>query len=150
MVHQALCFGITVSCIVWSLGHASGAHINPAVTLSMLVTRRMGLVRAVLYVVTQCAGAGAGAAVVNAATYNARVAPNVSLGLNLPYLNAEINKEVSPLQAVGIEIVLTFFLVLVIFATCDCSRTDLQGSRPLTIGLTVTALMLAYVSHVAL
>ena len=45
-----------------SIGHISGCHINPAVTVAMLVTRNIPLFRALCYIVMQCMGAAAGSA----------------------------------------------------------------------------------------
>lgn len=56
-------FGLVVATAVWGFGHISG-HVNPAVTAAMLVTRKITLVKAVLYVGCQMAGAVAGAAAV--------------------------------------------------------------------------------------
>ena len=62
MVQIALCFGLIVGTMVWCIGHISGGHINPAVTVALLVTRKISVVRAVLFVVAQCLGAIIGAA----------------------------------------------------------------------------------------
>ena len=131
--------------IVWGIAHVSGGHINPAVTLAMLVTRKISLLRGILYIVAQVIGSTAGAATLNGATITARVNPNVSLGLTLPYFNTEINKGVNSAQAFGIEFMVTFVLVFTVFATCDESRADPKGSGPLSIGLAVTLGHLAFV-----
>ena|SRR6218665_116132 len=53
----ALAFGLSVATMIWSFGHVSGGHINPAVTFGFLIARRITLVRALLYIISQCAGA---------------------------------------------------------------------------------------------
>jgi len=53
-------FGLAVIAMVYAIGKVSGCHINPAVTLSMAVTRRMPWNVALPYVVAQCAGATLG------------------------------------------------------------------------------------------
>ena len=60
----ALAFGLTVLTMVFALGHISGAHFNPAVTLAAMITKKISLLRAALYVCAQCGGAIAGAALV--------------------------------------------------------------------------------------
>jgi len=56
-------FGLTVLAMVYAIGHISGCHINPAISVAMLVAGRMKLKDTVLYVIAQCIGAIAGAAV---------------------------------------------------------------------------------------
>ena len=56
-VRIALCFGVTVATMAQSIGHISGCHINPAVTAGLLVGRKIGLIKAILYIVSQCVGA---------------------------------------------------------------------------------------------
>jgi len=63
VVQISLTFGIAVATSVWCIAHISGGHINPAVTVAMLVTRKITLVKAVLYIIAQCVGAMAGAGI---------------------------------------------------------------------------------------
>ncbi len=49
-LHISISFGLTVGTIVWAIGNVSGGHINPAVTLGFLVTRKISLVKALLYI----------------------------------------------------------------------------------------------------
>lgn len=52
-VNIAFCFGLGIAALVWIFGDVSGGHINPAVTFAMLMTRRISLVRAILYIAAQ-------------------------------------------------------------------------------------------------
>lgn len=128
-VQISLAFGLAVATVVWNVAHISGGHVNPAVTVAMLCARRISIVRAVLYVFAQCAGAVTGAAVLAALT-----PATVHGGLGTTTVSALLTKE----QGFGIEAVITFVLVLTVFACCDANRTDLNGSAPLAIGLSVT------------
>ena len=56
-VRIAMCFGVTVATMAQSIGHISGCHINPAVTAGLLIGRKIGLIKAILYIVSQCIGA---------------------------------------------------------------------------------------------
>ena len=53
VVQVALTFGLGVATIVWSIGHVSGGHINPAVTAAMLATRKISIAKAVFYLIFQ-------------------------------------------------------------------------------------------------
>ncbi|KAK3606998.1 hypothetical protein CHS0354_023396 [Potamilus streckersoni] len=129
IVQIALAFGLSVATVVWIIGHISGGHINPAVTCAMLVTRRISLARAFLFIVAQLLGAIAGAGILRAVTPGELQG---SLGLT------SLGPGVDGLMGVGVEFCVTFVLVLTVFAACDKARKDLGGSFPLTIGLSVT------------
>lgn len=127
VVQIALCFGLIVATMVWCTAHVSGGHINPAVTLAMLICRKVSVARSVLYIVAQCIGAIIGAGLLFGVT---PVENHGKLGITAHTLHNQ--------QAFGVEFLITFVLVITVFATCDSKRTDLNGSGPLTIGLSVT------------
>jgi aquaporin Z len=66
----ALGFGLSYLVMAYALGHVSSCHINPAVTLAMVLTRKMGMGRAAVYWVAQIVGAAVGAAIVYAVANN--------------------------------------------------------------------------------
>lgn len=68
-VRIALAFGVTVATIAQSIGHVSGCHINPAVTAGLLFGRKIGLLKAILYVVAQCVGAVLGSGLLMVSTF---------------------------------------------------------------------------------
>lgn len=129
VVQIALTFGLAVATSVWIIGHISGGHINPAVTIGMLVTRRVSLLRAIMYIVCQCLGSIAAAGLLKVLT---PAAQRGGLG------TTSLSTGVTPAMGFGIELCITMFLVLTVFATCDSKRTDHAGSFPLSIGLSVT------------
>lgn len=57
-----------------------------------------------------------------------------------------INKTLSLWQGLSVEILITFVLVMTVFACCDENRQDIHGSKPLTVGLAATCLHLTTVS----
>ena len=136
-VQISLTFGLAVATIVWMIAHISGGHINPAVTVALLVTRKITLVRALLFIAVQCAGAIAGAALLMGVTPKDGRA---SLGLT------SINEHMEVEQAFAVETIITFVLVFTVFSSIDSNRKDLGGSAPLAVGLSVTLCHLFAVS----
>uniref|UniRef100_T1IS40 Aquaporin n=1 Tax=Strigamia maritima TaxID=126957 RepID=T1IS40_STRMM len=128
LVQIALAFGVTVATMVQCICHVSGGHINPAVSIGMLVTGRISLLRYFFYILCQCGGAIVGAALLRAFTPDSL---HKTLGSTL------FNRNISELEAFGVEFFITFVLVFTVFAVCDPNRTDVKGSAPLAIGLSV-------------
>uniref|UniRef100_UPI000D2FAE0C aquaporin-4 n=1 Tax=Maylandia zebra TaxID=106582 RepID=UPI000D2FAE0C len=128
LVLISLCFGLTIATMVRCFSHISGAHINPAVTVAMVVTRKLSLAKAVFYLLAQCVGATVGAAVLYGITPAA-----VRGGMGV----TEVNDSISVGTALVVELFITFQLIFTIFATCDHKRKDLKGSSALAIGLSV-------------
>ncbi|GFR68777.1 aquaporin [Elysia marginata] len=129
-IHVALTFGLTVATVVWVFNHISGGHVNPAVTLAALFTRRVSIIRGVLYIVFQIIGGIIGAGILHGLTSSSRL-PN--LGSNA------LSFTTSSAQGFGVEFMITLIYVLAYFACHDDKRTDLRGSAPLTLGLAVVA-----------
>jgi MIP family channel proteins len=119
----ALVFGFVVLALISALGHISGAHINPAVTLAFAITRHFPWRDVPGYIGAQLAGAAAASLVVLTL-----IGDQASLGATLPS---------GPVwQSLGLETVLTFFLMLVIMAVATDTRAVGQMAA-LAIGLTV-------------
>ncbi|XP_051871362.1 LOW QUALITY PROTEIN: aquaporin-1-like [Pristis pectinata] len=128
IVQIALTFGLSIATLAQCVGHISGAHLNPAVTVGLLVGCRLSVVRALAYIGCQMLGAVTASAILLGVTPTSR---NSTLGLNA------LADGVTPGQGLGIELIITFQLVLCVFATTDKRRSDLSGSGPLAIGLSV-------------
>uniref|UniRef100_T1JF08 Aquaporin n=1 Tax=Strigamia maritima TaxID=126957 RepID=T1JF08_STRMM len=137
IVQISLAFGVTVATIVQCFGHVSG-HINPAVTIGLLVTRKIGALRCVLYVVSQCVGTVVGAALLRGFT---PILLHKTMGATM------FNTTISSYEAFGVECFITFVLVLTVFAVSDPNRDDVKGSPSLAIGLSVTACHLFAISY---
>ncbi|MDX2065176.1 MAG: aquaporin [Fimbriimonadaceae bacterium] len=129
----ALAHGLVIVAFGTSAGAISGGHLNPSVTLGFLVTKRISLADAGLYIVSQLFGAVAGAFFAGAALPSR---PDIVKN-GTPALGGGI-----PMSAGFIaEIIATFFLVWVIFGTAVEERSPKVGA--LMIGLTVTLDILA-------
>jgi MIP family channel proteins len=127
LVAAAFANGLVIAVMVSAVGHISGGHFNPAVTLGFLVTRNIAPALAVFYWVVQFGAAALAALMLR------WVLPAHSLHLGVPAVASSID----PAKAVGIEAVLTFFLVWVIFATAVDPRGSFKQIAGLAIGLTI-------------
>ncbi|KAG8505650.1 Aquaporin-1, partial [Galemys pyrenaicus] len=127
-VKVSLAFGLSIATLAQSVGHISGAHLNPAVTLGLLLSCQISILRAVMYIIAQCVGAIVGTAILSGIT---SALPENSLGRN------ELAPGVNSGQGLGIEIIGTLQLVLCVLATTDRRRRDLGGSGALAIGFSV-------------
>jgi MIP family channel proteins len=129
VVGIALAHGLAIAVMVSAVGHISGGHFNPAITLGFLVTGRLHPVLAVVYWVAQFAGAVAAAALLRWFFDDATEG-----NLGSPVLAPNIEPEVGLI----IEAILTFFLVWVVFATAADPRGTFKSIAGLAIGLTIT------------
>jgi len=125
LVGIALAHGLTIAVMVSATGAISGGHLNPAVTLGLLVGGKICPSRATAYWISQLLGATAAAAImmsvggVDAVVHGTPdLAPKVSIG-----------------TGILIEAVLTFFLVFVVYGSAVDARAPKIGG--LAIGLTV-------------
>ena len=105
----ALAFGLVIMVMIYAVGHVSGAHFNPAVSFAFALTRHFPWPRVAGYWAAQAAGAVAAAALLRG-----------SLG-NVAHLGATLPSG-SQAQSFLWEVVLTFFLMLVIMAVATDSR----------------------------
>ncbi|OCT95705.1 hypothetical protein XELAEV_18013393mg [Xenopus laevis] len=128
VLNIALAFGFALATLVQSVGHISGAHINPAVTFAFLIGSQMSFFRAIFYIAAQLLGAVAGAAVLYGVTPTA-VRGNLALNTIHPGLSLG--------QATTVEAFLTLQFVLCIFATYDERRNGRMGSVSLALGFSV-------------
>ncbi|XP_053103426.1 aquaporin-4 isoform X1 [Hemicordylus capensis] len=128
MVLISLCFGLSIATMVQCIGHISGGHINPAVTVAMVCTRKISLAKSVFYIVAQCLGAISGAGILYLVTPRSVVG---GLGVT------QVHKDLSAGHGLLVELIITFQLVFTIFASCDSKRSDVTGSVALAIGLSV-------------
>jgi aquaporin TIP len=127
----AFAHGLAIAVMVSAVGHISGGHFNPAITLGFLVTRRLAPILAVVYWVAQFTGAVV-AALLLRWLYPEQIRNFAHLG------TPGLGSGVSHWQGFVIEIVLTFFLVWVVFATAADPGGTFKSIAGLAIGLTIT------------
>ncbi|MFZ0819740.1 MAG: MIP family channel protein [Candidatus Acidiferrales bacterium] len=127
----AVAHGLAIGIMVTAVGHISGGHFNPAVTIGFWVTRRLSSLDTILYWIAQLAGAAAAAYLLRYLipedTWRAAV-------LGAPDLAHDMTRT----SGMIIEGVLTFFLVFVVFATAVDARGAFNKIAGFAIGLTIT------------
>jgi aquaporin Z len=122
-IATALAFGLSIVAMAYSIGNVSGCHINPAVSIGMLLSGRMKAGEFIVYIAAQFAGGIAGAAVLMGL-----IGTENGLGANSLY-NGSIA------GSLCVEIILTFFFVLTVLGVT--SKTDNGKVAGLVIGLTL-------------
>lgn len=130
----ALAHGLAIAIMVSAVGHISGGHFNPAVTLGFLVTRRIAPLLAIVYWVFQLTGA-----VLGALALRATFPSEVNLDSGVPVLNSTIGVG----SGLVLEGIMTFLLVWVVFATAVDPGGTFKAIAGLAIGLTITIGVLA-------
>jgi MIP family channel proteins len=127
----AFAYGLAYAIMVTAVGHISGGHLNPAVTIAFWVTKRLGTLQTLFYWVAQLLGALAGAYLVVA------IVPEAVwrlVGLGTPALAPDFTR----MHGMLLEGVMTFFLVFVFFATAVDVRGAFNKIAGFAIGLAVT------------
>ena len=127
IVAVALANGLAIGIMVTNVGHISGAHFNPAITLSFLATRRITLRLAIVYWISQLAGAVAAAALLRWLLHRPAFLAAV------PHV-----ARIGAGRGLVVEMILTFFLVWAVFATAVDPRGAFKSIAGLAIGLTIT------------
>ena len=120
--------GAVIGLMVYAFGHISGAHINPAVTIPMMITKKISVQDGIGYIIFQLIGA---------------IVAALSLKAILPELGSKVNfgtqggpselLNSSIIAGVTVEIILTFFLVTVIFLTAVHKKAP-AGIHGISIG----------------
>ncbi len=130
----ALAFGFTLLALAYSLGPVSGCHVNPAVTLGVLMRRGITVTEAVAYWVAQVVGAIVGAALLKLLVSGFGGATDETGGLGTNNWGDSISMG----GAFVLEIVLTFLLVFVVLLVT--SRAAAPGFAGLAIGIVLAAI----------
>lgn len=132
----ALAHGLAIGIMVTALGHISGGHFNPAVSIGFWVTRRISTLDIILYWAAQLAGA-------IAAAYLLRVVVPEDAWRAVALGTPDLARDFTRLNGMILEAIMTFFLVWVVFATAVDEKGAFNKIAGFAIGLTITIDFLA-------
>src|SRR4051812_39140582 len=135
----SLAFGLTVLTMAYAIGHVSGCHLNPAVSVGLMVGKRFPAREVPAYAAAQVVGGAAGAGVLYVIASGADGFSTAG-GFAANGYAAHSPGGYSMLAALVAEIVLTFFFLLIILGATD-SRAP-AGFAPIPIGLALTLIHL--------
>jgi aquaporin Z len=136
----AVAFGLTVLTMAYAVGHVSGGHFNPAVTLGMATARRFAWREVPGYVLTQVLAATAAALVLFVVARGASGFSASESGFATNGYGDRSPGGYSLLSVVVVEVVLTAFFLYVILGATDARAPE--GFGPLAIGLSLTVIHL--------
>ena len=130
----SLAFGLSIIAAAYAIGHISGCHVNPAVSLAMLINGKLSVTDFFGYVVGQVAGAFAGSGILKLICVTSE--PDITNGLGANGYGAESLTHISLTGAIAVEIVLTFVFILTILGVTSSEKTSHMAG--IVIGLTLT------------
>jgi aquaporin Z len=139
LVGVALAFGLTVLTMAYTIGHISGCHLNPAVSVGLCVGGRFKSAELVPYMVAQVVGAVAGACVLWVIA-SGQAGFSTAGGFAANGFGEHSPGQYSLLACLVSESVLTFFFLLIILGATD--KRAPQGFAPIAIGLGLTLIHL--------
>ncbi len=137
IIATSLAFGLVIIAMAYSIGNVSGCHVNPAVSLSMLLTKKMSGKDFIGYVIAQVLGAIAGAAVLGLI-----LGGFDSLGAN--GYGGTLQLADTVWVALLVEVILTFIFVTAILGVT--SKKEYSNVSGIVIGLTLTLVHLIGIS----
>ena len=135
----ALAFGLTVLTMAYAIGHISGCHLNPAVTIGQWTGKRIPTSDVLPYIAAQVLGAIAGAGVLYVIA-SGKAGFSVAAGFASNGYGANSPGGYSLLACAVAETVLTFMFLMVILGSTD--KRAPKGMAPLAIGLCLTLIHL--------
>jgi aquaporin Z len=136
----SLAFGLTVLTMAYAIGHVSGCHLNPAVSIGLAVAGRFPVRDVAPYIVAQVIGGALGAYVLSVIAGGTPAFDLVASGFATNGYGEHSPGGYSMMAALVCEIVMTFFFLFVILGATD-SRAP-AGFAPIAIGLCLTLIHL--------
>ncbi|HLK22051.1 MAG TPA: aquaporin Z [Bryobacteraceae bacterium] len=135
----ALAFGLTVLTMAYAIGHISGCHLNPAVSVGLAVARRFPANELPAYIAAQVVGGIAGAGILFVIA-SGKAGFDLSAGFASNGYGAHSPGGYSLSACLTAEVVLTFMFLAIILGATD--RRAPQGFAPIAIGLGLTLIHL--------
>ncbi len=135
----AFAFGLTVMTMAFAIGHISGCHLNPAVSVGLATARRFPVSELPAYIIAQLLGGVAGAGVLYMIA-SGRPGFLLSAGLASNGYGAHSPGGYELPACIVAEVVLTFMFLMIILGSTD--RRAPQGFAPIAIGLGLTLIHL--------
>jgi len=129
-----MAFGLTVAVLIYSIGHISGCHINPAVTIALWATKKFPTNEVLPYITAQLIGASL-ASFLFATSVGMNAVTVGGLGATAPF------EGISYFQAILVEIIGTFLLMFVIMGS-GVDKRAVPGFAGISIGLSVAAIII--------
>lgn len=129
-------FGLSVVAMAYAIGHISGCHINPAISIGMVIAGRMKAKEATIYIVAQILGAIAGAAILYLIASGKDGYSLAANGLGQNGYGASSPQQYNLLSGFVAETIFTFIFLLVIFGSTSTKNIH-GGFAGLSIGLSL-------------
>jgi aquaporin Z len=136
----ALAFGLTVMTMAYAIGHISGCHLNPAVSIGLCIGKRFPASDVLPYIIAQVIGAIIGAGVIYLIAIGKADFDLAKSGLAANGFDAHSPGHYTLGAGLVAEIVLTFMFLMIILGATD--RRAPQGFAPIAIGLGLTLIHL--------
>ena len=119
----ALAFGLSVVAMSYVIGNISGCHVNPAVSLAMLINKKMDAKDFICYVIAQILGAIAGIAILYTIMINSGLEIDVQ-GLGANGFDTASSVNLSMIGAIITEVVLTFVFIFTVLGVTSYCRNS--------------------------
>ena len=139
VVGTSLAFGLAVVAMAYTIGGISGCHINPAITLAVLLSGRMNSKDAIMYMIFQCIGAFIGSALLFALT--SQVGDLTGTGAN------DLQQSVSVVGGLIAEVIFTFVFILVVLGATAKANGATNNLAGLAIGLSLVLVHLVCIRY---
>lgn len=146
-IQTGLAFGIAVMIAVQSVGHISGAHINPAITVATVILGNKPLLMAGFYIVAQCLGSLVGYGLLKMITPENLLYDGKDNNTIHSFCTTNINTNLTVVHGLVIEVLATGIFVFFACAIWDSRNAKNSDSVAIKFGLCITMLALAFVPY---